>query len=362
MMGFKQGGAPGYGLRRMLVSADRKPKLKLLSGQRKSITTDRVILMPGPIYEVDTVREIYRLLITEKLSVYAIARHLNARGIPYAGESEWDYQIVHTILTHPKYAGVHVFGRNSSRLYTPCVSVPKSDWVVIPSAFVPIIDESTFERAQQILRSRTISKSNEELLQGLRSLLSREGRLSSKMITKSPGVASPSTFRHRFGGLRQAYHLIGHGDPEQSGAFDLRRRTQFLREQLIIRIAQMFPNEVFLMRRGRWRPNLRLRDGTTVSVLICRAIRRWKDFVRWQVDPVKHECHHLTLVAQLDKANMAFMAYYLMPNLDRTRRFTIRETDAWFNRGLRLLEPSDLCVAVDKLRSCEPRSTSARLL
>src|SRR6202521_441102 len=36
-LGFKQGGLPGYGLRRMLLSRDREPKQQLSNGERKSI-------------------------------------------------------------------------------------------------------------------------------------------------------------------------------------------------------------------------------------------------------------------------------------------------------------------------------------
>src|SRR5712691_2913346 len=54
-LGFKQGGVPGYGLRRMLVSADRQAKQQLAGGERKNITTDRVILVPGPSEEVEVV-------------------------------------------------------------------------------------------------------------------------------------------------------------------------------------------------------------------------------------------------------------------------------------------------------------------
>jgi len=89
-LGFKQGGVPGYGLRRMLVSPDRYPKQRLDFGQRKSIATDRVILIPGPPHEVQIVRDIYRMLISEKLTVHAIARVLNQRGIEYASDSPWD--------------------------------------------------------------------------------------------------------------------------------------------------------------------------------------------------------------------------------------------------------------------------------
>lgn len=48
-LGFKQGGVPGYGLRRKLISGDGAPKQLLASGERKSIATDRVILVPGPL-------------------------------------------------------------------------------------------------------------------------------------------------------------------------------------------------------------------------------------------------------------------------------------------------------------------------
>src|SRR5580692_4404703 len=108
-LGFKQGGMPGYGLRRLLISSDRQPKQQLQSGERKSIATDRVILVPGPAREVQCVRDIYRMLISENRSVYAIAQELNRRGVEYDGESKWYYQAVYAVLSHPKYTGCHVF-------------------------------------------------------------------------------------------------------------------------------------------------------------------------------------------------------------------------------------------------------------
>ena len=216
-LGFKQGGPPGYGLRRMLVSPDRKPKQRLDAGERKNIATDRVILVPGPALEVQVVREIYRMLISEKRHVYGIARELNSRGIGYTSHSKWDYQAVYNILTHPKYAGCHVFGRTSCKLYTPTVRLPKSEWVLKPGAFEPIIDDMTFAEAQKILEGRTFNKTDEQLLEGLRALLASERRLTSKLIQNSAEVASSSTYRNRFGSLHRAYELIGYGHPEQFG-------------------------------------------------------------------------------------------------------------------------------------------------
>src|SRR6202050_2130426 len=99
-LGFKQGGMPGYGLRRMLISSERGSKQELAKGERKSIATDRVILVPGPTHEVQCVREIYRMLVAEKLSVNAIARELNEKGIKYVGDSKWNNQAVYGELQH----------------------------------------------------------------------------------------------------------------------------------------------------------------------------------------------------------------------------------------------------------------------
>src|ERR1019366_8549199 len=55
-LGFKQGGAAGYGLRRMLIDQAGKHKGTLKIGEHKSLQTDRVILVPGPGEEHETVR------------------------------------------------------------------------------------------------------------------------------------------------------------------------------------------------------------------------------------------------------------------------------------------------------------------
>jgi DNA invertase Pin-like site-specific DNA recombinase len=346
-LGFKQGGVPGYGLRRLLISSDRQPKQQLQSGERKSITTDRVILIPGPSHEVQCVREIYRMLVSENLSVYAIARELNKQGVGYMGDSEWDYAAVFTVLTHPKYAGCHVFGRTSSRLYTPVVRLPQSAWVLKPGAFEPIVAQATYSEAQRIIQARTINKSDEELLDSLRGLLAKKGRLSLSLIKNSEDVPSPSTYRDRFGGLRRAYELIGYGRPDQFGSIDLRRRTQALREQLISQIAAMFPNDVSVIRRGgKWRSLLQLSNGLIVSVIVARSIRIWKETLRWRIDSVQHERGLVTLLARLNERNDSFLDFHVIPKVERVKRFDLRLVDGWLNRGHRLSSLHEFCRVV----------------
>lgn len=53
-LGYRQGGQAGYGLRRMLINQSGESKGARAIGERKSLQTDRVTLVPGPNAEVDT--------------------------------------------------------------------------------------------------------------------------------------------------------------------------------------------------------------------------------------------------------------------------------------------------------------------
>jgi DNA invertase Pin-like site-specific DNA recombinase len=209
-LGFKQGGPPGLGLRRMLVSADRKPKQLLGVGERKSIATDRVILVPGPKEETDLVREIFRLFTADGWSLKAISRELNRRKVPSLKNATWTHSVVRTLITHPKYIGSNVFAQTMKRLGSPQITRPRTDWVIVPGAHQGIIDPATFTKAQELLASSTLHKTDGQVLDELRSLLKTEGKLSCSTIDEAPGIPCARTLWRRFGSVRKAFELIGY--------------------------------------------------------------------------------------------------------------------------------------------------------
>jgi DNA invertase Pin-like site-specific DNA recombinase len=354
LLGFKSGGLPGYGLRRMLISSVGIPKQELAFGERKSVATDRVILVPGPPHEVQTVKNIYRMLISEKRSVSAIARKLNRNGVPRPGHSKWDFSVIRQILTHPKYIGCAVFGQVSGRLHTPVVKVPQSEWIVKPGAFKPIIDPATFAEAQIPFGQRPIHKTDEELLGDLRTLLASEGRLSWNLINDSPQLMSPRTYYKRFGSIHNAYKLLGYDHPEWLGGPDTRRRIKAVREELISQIAKMFPNEVSIVKPGiRRRTRLRLFNRLTVSVVVVRSALLHKVTRRWIVEPLLHERQFITLLARMDESNRAIVDFHVVPNLNRARKLQV--SDAWLARGKRLNDLSRFCDVVVQVQ-CARRS------
>ena len=183
-LGFKQGGRPGYGLRRMLISVDGQHKQPLGYGERKSIATDRVILVPGPAHETQVIRSIYRMFIEDGFSFKRIAQELNRKGIKHCLNSAWTRDKVRAVLSHPQYTGCHVFNRTSCRLHTRVVRLPKSDWILTPGAIEPLVDAAVFDKAQKILRRRSTLMSDEEMLDILREVLLQDGKITSRRLKR----------------------------------------------------------------------------------------------------------------------------------------------------------------------------------
>jgi hypothetical protein len=302
----------------------------------------------------------YRLRFSDRLSVPDIARELNQKGVKQAGkrpgDATWNYQTVYQVLTNPKYAGIHVFGRSTQKLSTPSVRLPKSEWVITPGAFEPIVDRKTFERAQEVLHSRTVNRSNQELLCDLRSLMAAQGHLTARSIDSSWDMASASTYVHRFGSLHEVYKLIGYGRPESFRKFEARRRNQALRDELLSEIAALFPKEITIIRRGgKWRPRLRVRRGPFISVVVARPVRMAGAALCWLADPPPRERQFVTLLARLNPTGNGFHDFHVLPDIDHRKRFPTRPNDEWLKRGQPLRTLSNLLRVVDQVRKSPKR-------
>lgn len=217
-LGFRIGGQPGYGLRRMLVSDKGIPRGLLAYGEWKHITTDRIILVHGPANEVRLVRWIYAAFVQKRKTEAEIAALLNRRGSRNHHGRPWNRTLIKRILRNEKYIGNNVWNRTSFKLKKKHVINGPEMWLRADGAFEPIIDLSLFQAAQAIFRDRVehpivgnpCRYSKEEMLRRLRRLLRRHGYLSKKLIDESKNIVATSSFEKRFGSLSRAYQLIGY--------------------------------------------------------------------------------------------------------------------------------------------------------
>jgi len=143
----------------------------------------------------------------------AIARTLNAKGFPHDGRP-WTHQAVHDVVKNPKYAGCNVWNRHTQRLRVKISSVDPNFWVQKHLAFTPLVDQETFDRAQdnQPTQSDFLWPS-EAILRRVRRLLKAKGRLCEDLILKARGMPCCSTIRNRFGNYRELYRQVGYKLP-----------------------------------------------------------------------------------------------------------------------------------------------------
>ncbi len=346
-LGYRQGGSPGYGLRRLLISADGTPKQIILEGERKSIANDRVVQIPGPPGEVACVREIYRLFLGEKMTFTAIANELDHRGIPARSKTHWDSRTVRDILTNPKYAGFNVYGRSSMRLYTPRLEVPRTEWTVSSNAFEALIEPSIFEQAQKIIARYTRNKANVDLLDGLKAVLAQKGRLSMNLIETSAGLASPTTYRTRFGSMSQAYQLAGYQCHVSEIWLEQLRRIKLLRRRLMDEIVSASGGQVSVEDRGRrYRTRLRLQSGRLVAVIAARHFAGYKQSVRWRIKCPSDETRLVTVVARLNLANTSFVDLFVTPPIHTSKSQGFRKDDPRLQSTVSLRDLHNFVAAV----------------
>ena len=305
--GFRSGAVPGYGFRRMLVSAEGIRKQELPSGERKSIATDRVILVPGPPEEVFWVREIYRLFTQDSKSFVEIAAELEKRQVRFLPGRGWSDYAVKRILTHPKYKGTAVYNRTTEKLGSKSRRLPESEWVLVPNAFEPIVDAELFEAAQETLRQKSWNRSNEEILEQLKSILKTHGYLSHILLR--PYGLSGSGIASRFGSVVKAYELVGYQSPHKKTS-EHRLQVRRVRAELMQQLVEMFPRQVSIFS-GSWRHRnwLKLKNGPQVAVRVCRSIHLARKGRMWVLQAAKDERHRVTLMAGMNAANTALEAF-----------------------------------------------------
>lgn len=209
-LGFRQGGAAGYGLRRRLVDENGKAKTWLSAGEQKYLSTDRVVLALGPPEEVETVRRIYRMFTYEGCGKQAIADRLNGEGIVCEGGRAWRAWTVAQVLSNEKYTGSIVYGREARKLRGRKVIRPLAHRVRVDGAFEAIVSRDLFRAAAKVTAAQAVHATDAELLDQLAELRARNGALSDKIVNDAPGMASTNTYIRRFGGLREAYRRIGY--------------------------------------------------------------------------------------------------------------------------------------------------------
>jgi DNA invertase Pin-like site-specific DNA recombinase len=315
-LGFKQGGAAGFGLRRMLIDASGKQKGTLKVGEHKSLQTDRVVLVPGPDSEQAIVREIYWAFVKDAKSEREIAARLNAQSILTDLGRPWSRGTVHQVLTNEKYIGHNVYHRTSFKLKRKHVTNPPDMWIRAENVFPAVVDPLLFAQAQEMILARAKRYSDDEMLAALKQLWTKHGRVSGLLIDEQEAMPSSAAFRHRFGSLIRAYQLIGYTPPMDYSFIEVNRYLRARHPEIVQEVITTLAELGVTVARDPASELLTLDHELTVSVVLARCQRTEAGSLRWMLRFEESLRPDLTIAVRMDETNQAIKDYYLLPALD----------------------------------------------
>ncbi len=315
-LGYRQGGAAGYGLRRRLIDQNGAAKTELGRGEQKSIATDRIILIPGPAAEVAVVVQVYRWFVEDGMSEREIAGLLNQRGILSDLSRPWTRGSVHQLLINEKYIGNNVWARTSCKLKTTHVQNAPTEWIRADGAFAGIIDSALFGRAQAIIAARSDRLSDERMLEVLSEILERNGYLSGLIIDEVEAAPSSSSFRCRFGSLLRAYALIGFSPDHDYRYLEINRKLRRLHPSIVADAMAGIGRAGGHVEQDATTDLLRINDEFTTSVVVVRCFQTSAGSMRWKIRLDSTLKPDLTIAIRMDAANEHPKDYYVLPRLD----------------------------------------------
>ena len=314
-LGYRQGGAPGFGLRRMLVDEQGQQKGMLERGEHKSIATDRVVLVEGPAEEVAVVQEIYHQFVDGQRSERAIAEWLNSEGILSDLGRRWTRGAVHQILINDKYAGHNVWGRTSFKLKSKHVRNDPADWIRHDQAFPAIVSQLQFDQARLIIEQRSKRLSDEEMLAQLARILDASGYLSGLIIDEFDESPSSSAYRSRFGSLLRAYALVGFDPDHDYRYLEINRALRQLHPTIVKSViegihaaggtaVQMLESDALL-----------INDEISASVVIARCKLTQGGHRRWKIRLEQSRQLDLAICVRMDADNSKPHDFYILPRM-----------------------------------------------
>jgi hypothetical protein len=315
-MGYRQGGPAGFGLRRLMVDERGQPKGELNRGERKSLQTDRVILIPGPPEERAIVERIFRLFVELGQTEREIATRLNRDGVPTDLGRAWTRGTVHQVLTNEKYIGNNIYNRVSFKLKAKRVRNAPDQWVRSDGAFQPVIERQLFASAAAIIEARAHRYSDDQMLAMLKELFERSGMLSGLVIDEEDNFPSSSSYRHRFGSLLRAYSLVGFRPRRDYRYIEINRHLRRLHPDVMASVQGGFTAAGGVVHPSPDTDLLWVNGEFSVSVVIARCKRTPGGSHRWRPRFDTGLLPDITVIVRMDAANRKGLDYYLLPRID----------------------------------------------
>jgi hypothetical protein len=271
---------------------------------------------PRPTHEVATVAEIYKKFVNDGLPEFEIAKQLNDRGILTDLKRPWTRGSIQQVLTNEKYIGNNVYNHSSFKLKLKRVKNPPEMWIRSDGAFEAIVDAQLYYQAQGIMLERQLRFSDEEMLDRLKHLYRRHGKLSGILIDDTEGMPSSTAYRNRFHGLVRAYRLIGYTPERDYRYIRINRFLRRMHKDIVADVIQQIQDLGGFVEKDDRTDLLTVNGEFSASVVVARCWQTRAGSLRWLIRFDLGLSPDITVALRMDAANAAPMDYYLLPLID----------------------------------------------
>lgn len=316
-MGWWQGGPAPFGMRRQIIGQTGDVKETLQPGEGKTVSTDRVVLVPGPKEEVETIQRAFDLYTKRRKTRCQIADILNRRQC-FLGKRPWTIQKVRFLLTNPVYKGAYVYAKNHCGKH-----VSPKQWRIREHSFPAIVTDNQWIRADELIREETKPLVDAAMLEGLRQLWTRSGRLNSGLINAARDVPSVVAYKNHFGSLLETYRRIGYPLPREFEYDHITRTIRRMRDAVCNNIcAQIRVVNGTVV--SKLDPGVLVVNGNVTLRVKCATGHFKRGKVRygqmlWLLSFDKGQREDILIIARLLPPHQTVMDYVVVPAFSQLR-------------------------------------------
>jgi len=255
--------------------------------------------------------------------------------------------MIHNILRNENYVGNIVYNRTSRRLGQKLVNNPRDRWVRSDLVLDPMINQTLFARAQEIMADRYVSLSEDEMLRQLRLLLKRKGRLTTSIIDAASGMPSAPSYIKHFGSLRRAFDLIGYKSPRDYDWVDSRAHWLEVLEVHARQVAEALNSAKHVKARfAREPPYVVVSRKVCICFQVARQLKKREPHyaASWRAYRRKRQTG-LLIVLRLDEANRT-IADYLILAASKIRADYLSFSEAQLHGAIRVATMPELIASI----------------
>jgi hypothetical protein len=219
--------------------------------------------------------------------------------------------MVNSILTNEKYVGHSVFNRTSYKLKKRPVKNPPEMWIRKENAFTALVPMDIFAKAQATRAERHRRRTDEELLQILRDIHTKHGKISALLIAQHAASPSSQTFKYHFGTLANAYRLAGVASSEHFSYVESRRALRTIRGELVTQVMELASQAGAITALADGQDRLLINGSLLVKVMAVRCQSEGAGY-RWRLRTSLAVGADFVIAAQMDQTNRQVTHYYLL--------------------------------------------------